>query len=282
MRRDFGREAVVEAIRQRAGRDHACLVSIPTLAEEAGLSIEGVRQALRRAVAEHEIEVEPQGPNRVHRYRIVNGARNARTALLRKPSRTAQQSGKRALRPPPNVGQTPPSDLPPSNWPPRSTAGKCPTGTREVLQGDLLDAWGLLQPSEPSPLQLPSTAPRPSRLPARERTRKPPPNAELFAAIRDCWLGEDAAVTRSAGSLIGRAARELAAAYQATPEQVAERWAELERRYDEPTPAALEKHWSTLGRPVRVAQRGGTRGQVAGDVARIMSLPRRTPTEGES
>lgn len=272
-RRDFGREAVVEAIRQRAGSDHAAVVSIPTLASEAGLSIEGVRQALRRAVAEHELSIEPQGPNSVNRYRLVNGARSTRAGLVRSTTKTAQVRAKQTPRPPVSVGHLPPSDLPPSFWPPPSTADKGPTGPIGIEQA--LALW------DTPPLVLPpqvQTLPPASHAPTPARTRRPP-NAELWEAIRDAWLGEGTATTKGEAGRIGKAARDLAEV-GATPGDVVERYARLLTWAGESGPQGLVNNWSALGRPLRVAERArGSRGRVGSDRERILSLERTPGTD---
>jgi hypothetical protein len=89
-----------------------------------------------------------------------------------------------------------------------------------------------------------------ARAKAAPRERRSDP---LFDAIAAAWLGEGAAVGKSAGGLIGMAASEIRRDYQGEASDVPARWAELCSRYDEPTPAALAKHWPTLDRQQRRA-----------------------------
>lgn len=82
------------------------------------------------------------------------------------------------------------------------------------------------------------------RKPARERERDP-----LFEAIAEAWKGEpyrDGLLTRSQSSLVGTAVAEIRKV-KGRPEEVPREWTSLRERFDNPTPAALAKHWGTNG-----------------------------------
>jgi hypothetical protein len=259
--RDFAVDAVVGAIKTGATRGQR-RVSIATLCEETGLSRNGVRAAIRRAIERHAIARVDAGTGGrdVGLYRLVNGARNGPAPTLFRSTRpvldpVSDATPRAADRVSPRPGQ---GRDPMVNRLAAVTRTNDSVWTEEVASVWFPENGDASAGSRPAARSRPKARANP---PARERRRDP-----LFDAVAECWLGDGVEPGRSAGGLVGKAAAELRG-YGAEPGDVRARWDELCRRYDEPTPAALAKHWPTLGRAERRAQRQGTRGQSSVDAA---------------
>jgi hypothetical protein len=222
-RRDFGLEAVVAAVADRA-TSGAVLASVAELAAATGLSHSGVQRAVQRAIDAHLLDVEHRGANTVNRYRLVNGARNA---------------------PPPTLLRTDGVQLAVASR--GADLNRLAAVAGRTDEDEIDQLWATSDPAAAARTDAVDAAPVRARPPARTRKRDP-----LFDAIAACWLGADVTPGKSAGALVGMATRDVRG-YGGQPDDVAARWDELCRRYDEPTPAALAKHWPTLDRAARQA-----------------------------
>lgn len=81
----------------------------------------------------------------------------------------------------------------------------------------------------------------------------------LFEAVSECWLGvpyEQVALTDSQRGNINKCVAQLRG-IDADPEEVPVQWDRLRQRVDNPTPAALAKHWGTNGTGPREEYEGG-------------------------
>ena len=93
-----------------------------------------------------------------------------------------------------------------------------------------------------------SIAPKPARV------REPDP---LFEAIAEAWKGEPYRVgllNTAQSSLVGKATADIRG-IGGLPDQVPREWELCRQRFDNPTPAALAKHWGTNGTGPKREQR---------------------------
>jgi hypothetical protein len=250
-RRDFGLEAVVAAITERA-TSGAVLASVAELAAATGLSHSGVQRAVQRAIDAHLLDVEHRGANTVNRYRLVNGARNAPAPTLlrtdgvqlavasRDPNRAQLAVASRGV-----ASRDPGVQLAVASR--GADLNRLAAVAGRTDEDEIDQLWATSDPAAAARTDAVDAAPVRARPPARTRKRDP-----LFDAIAACWLGADVTPGKSAGALVGMATRDVRG-YGGQPDDVAARWDELCRRYDEPTPAALAKHWPTLDRAARQA-----------------------------
>lgn len=82
--------------------------------------------------------------------------------------------------------------------------------------------------------------------PARKRERK---RDFLFEAVAECWIGsrwEGIKLTKAQRGNINSCVQQLRA-IDADPSDIPRQWELLRERFDNPTPAALAKHWNTNG-----------------------------------
>ncbi len=116
---------------------------------------------------------------------------------------------------------------------------------RDDLQDDLQD--GQTQDPRPKTQVIPKNPkPKARNIAATSAAREPDP---LFNAIAEAWMGEPYRpdlLNEKQAPLVGAATAALRKV-GARPEDVPAEWRRLNARYDNPTPAALAKHWGTNG-----------------------------------